>query len=134
METVHKIRTWSWSANSIELGQTARMCRPAWFYTGGKATYFHSMILMVKVNYNEEICFKNRPIKIVNSKYHYGSDNFILYIIFFTQLEDIYSQFLNKKHFPDRLYVSFLSSVCMNFRDKCIIYSRHSKLVPYTKC
>ena len=31
-----KMRTWSWSDNSIESGQTARMCRVAWRYTGGK--------------------------------------------------------------------------------------------------
>ena len=31
-----KMITWSWSSNSIEPGQTARKCRPAWLYTGGK--------------------------------------------------------------------------------------------------
>ena len=33
-----KMRTWSWSANSIEPDQTAQnlMCRLAWLYTGGK--------------------------------------------------------------------------------------------------
>ena len=31
-----KMRIWRRSANSIELGQTARMCRLAWLYTGGK--------------------------------------------------------------------------------------------------
>ena len=27
-----KIKTWLWSANSIESGQTSRMCRMTWFY------------------------------------------------------------------------------------------------------
>ena len=31
-----KMRSWSWSANSIEPGQTARMFRLAWIYTGRK--------------------------------------------------------------------------------------------------
>ena len=31
-----KMKTWNWSANSIEPGQTARMCSLAWLYTGGK--------------------------------------------------------------------------------------------------
>ena len=31
-----KMKTQSWSANSIEPGVTARMCRLAWLYTGGK--------------------------------------------------------------------------------------------------
>ena len=30
------MRTGSWSINGIETGQIARMCRLAWFYTGGK--------------------------------------------------------------------------------------------------
>ena len=34
---VIKTRTWSWSANSIEPDQTARMCRPAWLYTFGSS-------------------------------------------------------------------------------------------------
>ena len=32
-----KMRSWSWSTNSIEHGQNARMCRLAWLYTGGKS-------------------------------------------------------------------------------------------------
>ena len=31
-----KMRTWSWWANSIELGKTARMYRLAWLYTSDK--------------------------------------------------------------------------------------------------
>ena len=31
-----KMKTLSWPANSIEPGQTARMCRLVWLYTGGK--------------------------------------------------------------------------------------------------
>ena len=31
-----KMKTWRWSANSIEPGQTAQMCGLAWLYTGGK--------------------------------------------------------------------------------------------------
>ena len=31
-----KMKTLSWSAKSIEPGQTAQMCRLAWLYTGGK--------------------------------------------------------------------------------------------------
>ena len=34
--TFRDMKTQSWSANSIEPGQTARMCRLAWLYTGGK--------------------------------------------------------------------------------------------------
>ena len=32
-----KMKTWSWSANSLEPDQTAQKCRLAWLYTGGKA-------------------------------------------------------------------------------------------------
>ena len=32
-----KMKTWSWSAYSIEPGQTAQMCRLALLYTGGKS-------------------------------------------------------------------------------------------------
>ena len=31
-----KMKISSWSTNSIEPGQTARMCRLSWIYTGGK--------------------------------------------------------------------------------------------------
>ena len=31
-----KMRTWSWTANSIEPDQTTQMCRLAWLYTGGR--------------------------------------------------------------------------------------------------
>ena len=31
-----KTKTWSWSANSVEPGQTVWMCRLTWLYTGGK--------------------------------------------------------------------------------------------------
>ena len=31
-----KMRTWSWSADSIEPSQIARTCRLAWLYIGGK--------------------------------------------------------------------------------------------------
>ena len=31
-----KVCTWSWTANSIEPGHTARMCRLAWLHTSGK--------------------------------------------------------------------------------------------------
>ena len=30
------MKTWRWSVNSIEPGQTARMCRLAWLYIGDK--------------------------------------------------------------------------------------------------
>ena len=30
------MRSWSWSANSKESGQTAWMCRLAWLYTDDK--------------------------------------------------------------------------------------------------
>ena len=35
-----KMETCSWSASSIESGQTARMCRLAWLYTGGRLITF----------------------------------------------------------------------------------------------
>ena len=35
-----KMLTWSWSANSIESGQTAQICRLAWLYTGAKTNHF----------------------------------------------------------------------------------------------
>ena len=31
-----KMKTLSWSSNSIEPGQNARMCRLVWLYTGSK--------------------------------------------------------------------------------------------------
>ena len=34
-----KMNTWSWSANSIEFGDTERMQRMVWLYTGGKANH-----------------------------------------------------------------------------------------------
>ena len=37
-----KMITWSWSANSIQPGQTEWMCRLAWLYTGGKICIFSS--------------------------------------------------------------------------------------------
>ena len=46
-----KVRTQSWSANSIETGKTAWLCRLVWFYTGGKADHFHLDRIRVKLKY-----------------------------------------------------------------------------------
>ena len=35
-----KIKILIWAANSIEPGQTARICRLAWLKTGAKAIYY----------------------------------------------------------------------------------------------
>ena len=39
----------SWSANSIEPGQTTHMCRLAWLYNGGKGVTVDSRRIKVKI-------------------------------------------------------------------------------------
>ena len=54
-----KIWTWSWSANSIEPGQTAWMCRLALLYTGGKG---QSLSVLAGSGLNRLIFLWQRPI------------------------------------------------------------------------
>ena len=43
----------SWSANSIEPGQIARMCRLAWLYTGGNLDWLFSVSGRIRVDNNQ---------------------------------------------------------------------------------
>ena len=51
-----KMRTWSWTANSIEPCQTPQMCRVAWLYTGGKSWSLSYSGVMV----NTKVIMHNR--------------------------------------------------------------------------
>ena len=55
-----KLKTWSWSANSIEPGQTAKICRLAWLYTGGKLRLMTFGVGRIRVNHLTML-----PLKII---------------------------------------------------------------------
>ena len=64
-----KIRIWSWSANSVEPGQIARMCRLALLYTGGKGLIsFGPNKVRIKKTTDIYLDFYQKKIKMLNLK------------------------------------------------------------------